>query len=225
MWIIHEGLTRINSWMDLFRIPLDPPFSLQNELLITILPLPFPSHWNLKVRNIGKWTSVSHMINENFQIKWFENMLCKKLKLKKIFHAQILFLSLAVPPDLRGTLKIWLIICSYHHLWNGKICSRYKPVVTIGGFSVWIRYKIASERDTWCQTNKSERRLWASCFEIVIFHSFFYSLLLNDVEFGRLLSEGVCALAVDFKAETGWKNKITIYNWSRIRGRRGKFCF
>lgn len=113
MWIIHEGLTRINSWMDLFRIPLDPPFSLQNELLITILPLPFPSHWNLKVRNIGKWTSISHMINENFQIKWFENMLCKKLKPKKIFHAQILFLSPAVPPDLRGTLKIWLIICSY----------------------------------------------------------------------------------------------------------------
>lgn len=51
------------------------------------------------------------MINENFQKKWFENMLCKKLKRKKIIHAQFLFLSTAVPQDLRGTWKIWLVIC------------------------------------------------------------------------------------------------------------------
>lgn len=52
------------------------------------------------------------MINENFQMKWFEDMLCKKLKLKKIFHAQFLFLSPAVPQDLHVTWKIWLIICT-----------------------------------------------------------------------------------------------------------------
>lgn len=37
--------------------------------------------------------------------------------------------------------------------------------------------------------------------------------------------EGVCALAVNFKEETGWKNEITVYDLTRIRGRRGKFCF
>lgn len=59
-------------------------------------------------------------------------------------------------------------------------------------------------------------------FEIVIFHSLFYSLLLNDAEFGRVLSEGVCALAVDFKEEIGWKNEIIIYDLTRTRGRKGK---
>lgn len=59
----------------------------------------------------------------------------------------------------------------------------------------------------------------------MIFHSLFYSLLLNDVEFGRVFSEGVCALAVDFKEETGWKNEITYYNLTRTRGRRSKFYF
>lgn len=54
----------------------------------------------------------------------------------------------------------------------------------------------------------------------MIFHSFFCSLLLNDVEFGRVFSGGVCALAADFKEETGWENEISIYNLTRIRGRR-----
>jgi len=38
-------------------------------------------------------------------------------------------------------------------------------------------------------------------------------------------SEGVCVLAADFKEETGWKNEITVYDLTRIKGRRGKFCF
>lgn len=40
-----KALTRFSPWMDLFRTSFDPPFCLQNKLLVTILWIALSKYW------------------------------------------------------------------------------------------------------------------------------------------------------------------------------------